>query len=196
MKKLVVLTITILPLLLQAQSMKFINLKQPVHIIASLGAVTGQSPVRPVGQISGGFVNDIFFAGIGTGLDGYLFSSVPLFADIRMNFGKNRMAFVYLNPGYNFPVKRNGTVTAWTTKNKFTGGLYTDIGIGNKVVIGKKARLLFSAGYSFKQISNDITYSYFIWNDFYPSSQETSHYHYDLGRVAVKLGIEIGRNKK
>lgn len=195
MKKIIVTVITVLPLVIMAQSNKFFNSKEPVHIITSVGAIAGQSPAKLSGQVSGGFVNENFFTGIGVGFDGYLFNSIPLFADVRMNFGKRRLAFVYLNPGFNFPLKQNGAINTWTIKNKFTGGLYTDAGIGNKVVIGKKTKLLFCAGYSFKQVRNDITYSYFIWDDFYPSSQETSHYHYNLGRVVVKLGIEIGKNK-
>src|SRR5688572_15049923 len=105
--------------------------------ILSAGLAAGESTVKPLFQWSGGMnINDRFFAGAGSGIDPYRFRSVPVFADLRMNFGKNKSGFLYSNIGYNFPYDNTKTEDwedQFRTTNKYSGGFYLDVGIGYRV---------------------------------------------------------------
>ena len=167
--------------------------KARVTSIASVGFAAGESTAKPLFQLSGGFNYGRFFSGIGIGMDQYRFNSFPLFADWRANFGKERLAFVYANGGYNFPGKNKSMNDEWfKTTDLFDGGFYMDAGLGYRIRLNSSLhRLLFSAGYSRKTISNKVGYTYQCFN---PPCQENLYtYKYELGRIVAKFSWEFGR---
>ena len=161
--------------------------------ISSLGFAAGESTAKPLFQVSGGVTYDRFFGGLGVGMDFYNYKSIPLFADWRFSFGKTRIGFLYANAGYNFSYdnKNEEEVTIFTTTNSFSGGFYADLGLGCRFRLNERHRLLLSAGYSQKNISRKIGYTFPCVNP--PCSEEVYEYHYSLGRLVTKLGWEFGR---
>jgi hypothetical protein len=168
--------------------------KGRVVTIASVGLAAGESTAKPLFQLSSGLVHGRWFTGIGAGLDQYNFNSVPLFADWRMNFGRTRLGFLYANGGYNFATKNKGLTDDWfKTTDRFYGGLYMDAGIGYRIRLSSLHRLLFSAGYSQKNISNKIGYTYPCLVP--PCTEQVYTYQYNFGRIVTKLSWEFGKTK-
>ena len=133
------------------------------------------------------------FAGIGVGLDYYRFRSIPLFVDLRQEFGKSPNAvFVYGDIGYNFDwlTDEDRRETAFATNANFKGGLYYDAGIGYKYAVTSKQALLFSFGYAYKKIKlDDQVRGVCIGGNCPPATQtETQVYKYSMPRWVVKAG--------
>lgn len=132
------------------------------------------------------------FSGIGVGLDYYRFRSIPLFVDLRQEFGKSRNAFfIYGNMGYNFDwlTDEGKQETSFSTIAKFKGGVYYDAGIGYKYAFKDFQALLFSVGYSYKQIRvKDFARSVCIVGT---CPLETEIYRYSLPRWVVKVGWRL-----
>jgi hypothetical protein len=163
-----------------------------IHTIVSIGAIGGESTVKPIAQLSSGLSFDRWFTGIGTGVDQYNFKSIPLFADLRMNFGKTRSGFLYANGGYNFPYDNKSKNLGYgEADSHMYGGFYMDAGIGYRIRLNSSHRLLFSAGYSQKRINDRIGYSLI----YCPTCREEDvyTYHYTMGRIVSKISLEWGR---
>jgi hypothetical protein len=166
--------------------------KSRLNTIATVGMAAGESTAKPLFQLTSGFSYDRWFTGIGIGLDHYNFKSIPLFADWRMNFGKSSSAFLYANGGYNFPYNnKSNDNTFYKTSDRFYGGFYMDAGLGYRIHLNSLDRILFSAGYSRKNIINKVGYTYPCFNP--PCNEETYEYHYNLGRIITKLSWEFGK---
>src|ERR1700730_10196903 len=74
------------------------------HSIEQLGLINGKGATAALFQTVNGLEYRGFFAGVGTGIDYYRYRSVPLFMDIRKEFGqKKRKWFVYADAGHHFP---------------------------------------------------------------------------------------------
>jgi hypothetical protein len=163
-----------------------------MHTIVSVGVAAGESTAKPLGQVSAGYTYNRFFTGLGLGVDQYRFKSIPLFADWRMNIGKSRSVFVFANGGYNFSYgKEPGDLNSFKTSDRYSGGVYFDAGMGYRLRLSAAHRLSLSAGYSQKNIVNEVGYPYPCFNP--PCSEEVYRYHYNLGRVTGKLSWEFGR---
>ncbi len=158
--------------------------------IGSVGLVTGESGSRPVFQLSSGMNYHQFFTGLGLGYDSYEFNSIPVFADWRYKFGQKISGFVYGMAGYNFPVVSGKTIENFKTSESSSGGLYFDLGIGCRIPMGKVDRLLLSAGFSQKRISQRQS---FLYPCFTGNCEEvTYNYDYKFGRITAKLSWELG----
>jgi hypothetical protein len=163
-----------------------------LHTIVTVGMAAGESTVKPLAQLEAGVFHDRIFTGLGFGLDQYNFKSIPLFVDARMHFGKARSVFVYGNGGYNFPYSnRSDDSNFFKTTDRFYGGFYMDAGIGYRILVNPSHRLLFSAGYSQKNIVNKIGYTYPCLAP--PCDEMIYNYHYKLGRIVTKLSWEFGK---
>jgi hypothetical protein len=165
-----------------------------LHTIVSIGAAAGQSAVKPLAQVSSGFTyNNRWFTGIGIGIDHYNYKSIPLFADLRMNFGKTRSGFLYGNAGYNFPYdnKSKGDVYSLGPDHIY-GGFYMDAGIGYRIRLSSSQHLLFSAGYSQKRIKDAMSYNSLLYCPVCDGG-DTYTYRYTMGRIITKLSWELGR---
>jgi hypothetical protein len=159
------------------------------HSINSLGLVNGDNAASAALQSVNGFKKDSWFAGVGIGIDYYLYRSVPLFADVRYEFGKNKNKFfAYADGGINFswvqdqfyvqPIIWNGN-----RSNNFYNGLYTDAGLGYLVGMKKGNGLILSLGYSQKRLKELVRRQ-----DWRTSEWLTDIYRYNLNRVVLKAG--------
>ena len=165
--------------------------------IFSAGLAGGSSAAKPVIQLSAGAMFKKYFLGIGTGMDAYKFNSIPLFADVRRDFGKNNLVFLYTQGGYNFPFS-NDSESDWfsipRSIDKFNGGFYMDAGVGYRIYVKGSHRLLLSTGYSYKRLTNVIGYSHPCMAG--PCPDEIYEYQYSLGRVVTKISWEFRGDKR
>ena len=165
--------------------------KSRFNTIASVGFAAGESTAKPLFQLSAGLSYGRYFTGIGFGYDQYFYNSLPLFADWRVYYGKERTGFLYANGGYNFPGKNKTARSNWFgVSESFEGGFYADAGLGYRIRLGLLHHLLFSAGYSQKKITNTVVYNYDC-NP--PCPEQVYSYHHNLGRIITKLSWEFGR---
>jgi hypothetical protein len=166
--------------------------KVKIQAIGSVGFATGQSTAKPLIQLAGGLSYRRTFMGFGLGIDQYKFNSLPLFADIRYNFGKTEEGFVYGNIGYNIASKNQERKDqSGALSHKFYGGFYADAGIGYRLRVTRNHHLLFSAGYSQKNIREEIKYN--TWCLVPPCPDNTISNSYLLGRIVAKMSWQLGR---
>jgi len=179
----------LLPLLIffsasaQKEKLKF-------HSINSIGLSDGQSGGYFLFQTVNGLSCRKWFSGIGFGADYYPYKSYPLFLDTRKYFGKNSKGFAYGDLGYNFSGKNKpGKEVYYYTSYHFTGGIYTDIGVGYKMKFMRRSSFLFSTGYSYREINNKVG----VANQCLvgPCSVDYSKYRYGNGRVVFKAGVDF-----
>ena len=151
------------------------------------GIVIGQSGNFGLFQTVNGVQYQKWFFGIGAGIDYYKDKTIPLFADIRSSIGKTNF-FAFADGGYNFSSKNkpNEKVLYYTTYD-FFGGFYVDVGIGYKVRLAGKSHLLFTSGYSYKELNNKTG----VVNPCLvgPCPVDYSTYRYNYGRILFKTGI-------
>jgi hypothetical protein len=168
--------------------------KDPVykfHSINNISLLNGDNEVSAGLQSVNGIQKGNLFAGIGVGLDYYLYRSVPLFADVRYEFGKSRNKFFgYLDGGINFDwVQENSysnPIFIWDgagNLGEFHNGVYTETGMGYLVANKKGGGLALSLGYSYKTLKETISYP-----DWRTQETFTDIYRYNLNRIAVKVG--------
>lgn len=158
----------------------------------SVGIIGGESDVKPLLQLVSGIKYKKYSAGAGFGLDEYRFRSLPLFAHLRMHFGRKQAVFIYTDGGYNFPSNVKSENEGFKTTDKYKGGLFIDLGLGFRIIdFAKWHSLLFSAGYTYKQIRNITGYTYPCFAP--PCSEEIYRYNYGLGRITAKLSWNLER---
>jgi hypothetical protein len=164
--------------------------KLKFNSINTIGFSGGQSGGDILLQTVNGVGFENWFSGIGFGTDYYRYKSHPLFADARRYFGKGDKAFAYADLGYNFSGnnKPGKEVYYYTTYN-FTGGIYTDFGIGYKMKFTRNTSFLISAGYSYKELNNKVV----SVNECLvaPCPVDYSNYKYGNGRVVLKAGVDF-----
>jgi len=162
----------------------------------SAGLAAGNSPAKPLFQLSAGVKSKSYYLGVGTGIDDYQFHSVPVFADLRYDFTKSGEGFIYGHAGYNFPYN-NESFVDWfgmeRSTDKFRGGFYMDAGVGYRIFLKGWHRLLISAGYSHKRVSNIIGYTFPCLVA--PCPEDKNRYQYDMGRIVTKLSWEISARR-
>ena len=176
--------------LLSSAQKKTCNLK--FHSINGISLLNGENEVSAGLQSVNGFQKGNLFAGVGVGLDYYIHRSVPLFADLRYEFGKKKdKFFAYVDGGVNFawveddvfngPIIFDGPIM--TNSSKFHNGYYTDAGLGYIINVKKAGALVLALGHSRKTLREDITYT--DWRSQQPT---TDIYRYKFNRIVVKIG--------
>lgn len=156
--------------------------------INSVGFAAGQSMPDLVLQTVNGIRFSNWYTGIGIGVDNYRYKTLPLFIDGRRSLGKENEGFLYADLGYNFPYKdKPGKEISYYDNYHFTGGIYTDIGIGCQVKLNKIASFLFSLGYSSKELQTKtgVNICPFIG----PCYVDYSKYDLNYGRIILKAGL-------
>jgi hypothetical protein len=155
--------------------------------INQAGLLQGENGSAFLLQTINGFEKKHFFAGIGTGLDFYRFTSIPLFADVRKYFGNKRQFFIYADGGFNFTWEKKDGNPNYTSKWK--AGFYGDGGIGCLIRAANGTGILISTGYSYKRVTDIQQQNYC------PSSSGpcniVDNYIYDFNRLAIKIGVEL-----
>jgi hypothetical protein len=162
------------------------------HSINNLSLLNGDNEVSAGLQTVNGFQRGNLFAGIGVGLDYYIHRSVPLFADVRYELGKNRNKFfAYADGGINFQWVQeyydDGPIFIWdggfNSSGEFHNGIYTDAGLGYLVGMKKGGGLVLSLGHSHKSLKRTVTYT-----DWRTQQPITDLYRYNLNRIVLKVG--------
>lgn len=157
--------------------------------VNNFGFAVGNNSIAASLQSVNGFKRNKWFAGLGIGLDYYLYRSVPVFIDLRREFGeKKKKIFVYADAGVNiewlqeeYDLKPN----AWdpNLKNKYHNGFYSDAGLGVSLGNKKGHAVLFSLGHSIK------TFRESRWYTDWRSGQATKEtYKFNFSRIVVKIG--------
>ena len=168
------------------------------HSINNVGLLEGETGSAFQLQTINGTQYKSWFAGVGLGLDFYRLRTIPLFVDIRKEFGKNiNKLFVYSDVGINFSWVTDQQKMSNVQSDKFNNGFYGDWGLGYKVKMGKNNNLLLSLGYSYKktvETYDQISYLYYPPGIFdgpgsLPNIQ-TQKINYSLNRLTIKIGWE------
>jgi hypothetical protein len=169
------------PLSAQKKKARF----QSVNQFAMIG---GENHTGTAFQTINGIKFSNWFSGIGIGIDNYRYKTLPLFFDGRWYFGEDKKGFVYGDIGHNFPLKdKPGKEIYYNDSYHFTGGIYTDIGIGYQVHLYKKSFLLFSLGYSWKKLEykTGVVTCPLIG----PCFVDYSKYNFNFNRMILKAGL-------
>ena len=163
------------------------------HSINSVMFLNGENEASAGLQSVNGFQRGNLFAGLGVGLDYYIHRSVPLFADLRYEFGKGKNKFFgYADGGVNLEWAEEFTEPIffpWDgvgNNGEFHNGIYTDFGFGYRVAMKKNGGLVLSLGHYYKTLKETVTYQ--DWR-----SQEwfTDVYRYKLRRISLKVGWQF-----
>lgn len=156
--------------------------------INQAGLLTGQYGEALTVQSVNGVCKGKWFAGIGTGIDYYAQRSIPLFARVQRSFSiKPNRPFVYADAGINFRWLNQENM--YKADYDYNPGLYYAIGIGCQLKAFTNAGFLISAGYSYKQLSENVpAYWIGIWP---PQDQNTVRYNYQFRRIEIKLGLQL-----
>ena len=120
------------------------KVKPRFRTINSVGALIGENHPELLFQSVNGIKYKDWFVGIGVGLDQYEIVSLPLFLDVRMDFGNDKKGFVYGDIGHNFFLKdtRKDDFPNFNASYKYSGGIYTDIGVGLRASFMKKIKIV------------------------------------------------------
>jgi hypothetical protein len=181
-------------------------------VIAQTGSPAGKwhfQSVNTVGWLHGkannalqlqtvnGFRRNNWFVGIGTGVDNYQLRSIPLFLDARKDWGRSRdKFFLYADAGINWYWKRDGDPKSFYVDNTFSKGFYGETGAGYKCSLNRQIALVFSAGYSYKQLTEKGSILYYTDLMFPPDPGNPTVMpgvitttEYRLTRLVFKIGI-------
>ncbi len=161
--------------------------KTAYYFIPQVALLNGDNATSAQVQMTGGIQKKNWMLGIGTAIDYYKVRTVPMFADLRFCFGKNRAIFSYLDLG---------TDIVWPleSQNNYRwdgNGLYNDIGIGYAFGGQKKKSIVVSMGYSVKKVAE--SYKEIIYREFPPYGGESyeRRLDYTLNRLVLRLGIKL-----
>lgn len=154
------------------------------------GIAIGQRETKGVVETINGVNYKKWFAGIGIGYDACHYKTIPLFLDIRRYVDNQNKLFIYADAGYNFPDKNTpGSEVYYYNSFHFTGGIFTDAGIGYKIKFSKNKYFILTAGYSNKKLDNKVV---IITCPFIPPCFENIyHYDYSFDRIVLKAGISL-----
>lgn len=178
------LTLLVLQAAGQNQTIKFSSINQ-------VGLLSGYRGEAFMLQTINGIKKEKWFAGAGTGLDFYKERTIPLFIDIRRDFGnKKNTPFAYADAGINF-LWLNFIQREQKQFPTSSPGLFYDIGVGWKLSGRNNRGLLFSAGYSFKQVKENIKYTWWPAPTPQLESENYQRYNYLYRRIIIKLGLQL-----
>jgi len=164
--------------------------KVTLQSISSVGLLNGSksSAISLQTILGAGFRHT--FLGVGVGLDYYRFRTIPLFVDLRHEFGtRKRSVFLYGDLGHNYDwlTQKNIEEVNFTYMlNNFGGGLYYDAGVGYKFGFKNSDALIFSAGYTYKKIKNEVGSGMCPINGICYDYVQT--YRFYLSRLVLKMG--------
>jgi hypothetical protein len=102
MKQLLIIALCFCSLMATAQSKQKIKFSN----ITNIGWLKGSSQNALTIQTINGIKLDKWFIGIGVGLDDYGATSVPVFVDVRRNFGNQKwQPLLYADAGINYTLR-------------------------------------------------------------------------------------------
>jgi hypothetical protein len=165
------------------------------------GLVAGSSEINYSAQTIQGVQKGPWLLGIGAGIDNYLMPGFPVVAHGQFHYGKRRTKpFVYAQAGPHFPwAKNEWNDKIWETDQyELKTGWLAEGGIGYRIPMGKKLKLLTSLGYSIKQTKYDevqMPWSWLISSRWPPvgGTSDFNYYHQKLtmNRLVLKVGVQF-----
>jgi hypothetical protein len=161
------------------------------HSINAVGLLEGQAGSAFQLQSINGVQYESWIAAVGLGLDFYRYRTIPLHIDLRKEFGKaNNKFFVYADAGINFYWQRDKDAKQFYYNDKFKNGLYSEVGAGYKIKISQESSVLFSAGFSYKKITEQGN-SYWYNPGYQGPAYTLEKINYNLTRLVLKAAIEL-----
>jgi hypothetical protein len=158
--------------------------------VSSVGLLNGSAGPSLLLETIAGLSYKNSFAGVGVALDHYRFRTVPLFIGLRQAFGKgSRSLFVYGNAGYHFDwltEENEKRYNVFSTNNNYSGSIYYDAGVGYSFGFKKADALLFSAGFSYKEVKSTSANSF--CPIVAPCNTDVQIYRYRMPRLVLKAG--------
>lgn len=134
-----------------------------------------------------------WYGGAGVGLDYYMYRSIPVFFSLNKDLKfKNRTFFVSGDIGTNYPWVQDGALSIWgaPSKQHFSPGLYWAGGVGYKAYFKNKSdAIIFSLGYSYKHLKEELTIGNFCNNG--PCNVNVEKFSYELNRISLRLGWQF-----
>jgi len=162
------------------------------HSINQAGLLEGQIGSAFQIQTINGLQYRSWFAGIGAGIDYYRFRGIPLFIDLRKEFGHSGNKFyIYMGTGMHFiwltDKQKNEFNLNHFGSNDFSNGLYAGAGVGYKVELNNQLAIFISPGFIYKktEVKNSNTICPFQG----PCYIISDRYNFDLYRLSVNVGI-------
>ena len=162
------------------------------HSINQLGFLEGEVGSAFQIQTINGLQYKSWFAGIGAGIDYYRFRSIPLFIDLRKEFGSspNRF-FVYTGAGMNFiwltDQQKRDFVADHYGANDFSNGLYFDAGIGYKIKLDNNIAMIISPGFSYKRTEAKTSNTICPFQA--PCYIDAHRFDFAMSRLSVNIGL-------
>lgn len=173
--------------------------KNRLYVIPQMGLLNGDNFVSGQVALSCGYDLKNISVGLGVAVDYYKMRTIPVFAELRAPLGKSKQPFLYLNAGPNFtwPLQSQYTQhwvalpTPGVQRDRYTVGIYGDVGFGYAFPLAKTNKLLLSIGYSLKTINQ--SYNETVVTEFAPFTLVTREreLNYSLSRVMVRVGIKL-----
>lgn len=160
------------------------------HSVNNIGLLEGETGSAFQLQTINGAQYKSWFGGAGIGIDYYRYRTIPLFFDLRKEFGKSsNKVFVYTDLGVSFSWLTDNQKKTYQINDHYSNGFYTDLGLGYTVAIGKNNGLLICLGYSYKKMTETFT-SVYAYNPYTDIGQpdQTEKINYSLNRLSIKLG--------
>jgi len=159
--------------------------------INSFGLLTGSRGEALSVQTIAGLKAKKWFAGIGTGLDFYEARTIPVFLDFRQDLQKkSNTPYVYGDIGTNFLWLKSVNQFQSTDPGSSKPQLYYEAGIGYRISSIDKKAILFSAGYSLKQVRQRFkSFSQAPTIELQDDNYE--HYKLIYRRIVIRLGLEL-----
>lgn len=166
--------------------------KKPVfHSINQFGVTTGSSGESFSVQTINGIKYKQYSAGVGIGLDWYSTRTVPIFIDVRREFGQQaHKPFVYANLGASRAWWKGNISENSTSKIENHTRACWEAGAGYNIHLKNKTALVLSVGYSFKQVSYSQPYVNTFNNTWLPYTS-LNRYDYYYKRIAIRAGISF-----
>jgi len=154
--------------------------------MTSIGFLVGSSHNSQVAPFSLLMVNGYrlsngFFAGIGTGVEFFSTSYLPLFLDLRYDvIGKDVVPYVVAKGGYGFPLTAD--YSEYNNSYEYSGGALYGAGIGLKIRTRNHFAWDIEVLYRYQKTSYSETYD---WNN--------QEYEYEdiFNRIEIRLGFYI-----
>ena len=142
-------------------------------------------------QSINGIQRGSWFTGMGTGLDHYVYRSIPLFLSVNKDLKPaSRTFYLSANGGTNFAWLKNDTKPWGVIDNHFSPGLFWGTGFGYKALFkNQKDAMLINVGYSYKQIKEEQHKAGFCPNP--PCADIIERYDYRLKRISVMIGWQF-----
>ncbi len=150
------------------------------------GLTKGNSDNSHAYLLTNGVVYKSLTAGIGAGIDDYVFRSLPLFADIKKTFGHRHLQpFINASVGININEAKDKLKSEYNyyPNVDYKNGFYARAMAGVSLPLYKRLRVFIDAGYSYK--TTRISYPSYAYSTEQIETTNTDIYRFNRWVAAV-----------